>query len=276
MVDPPATKRGVRRHSGRRRSIGGAVGGLLAAVSIGAIAVLVGPGALSAQGGATPPPGTVTDLAGQGAALFAQSCASCHGMAGTGTSLAPDITDAGPALTDFVLRTGRMPPTGTGSEMRRGTVTLTDAQIQSLVAYVSSLAAPGSSGVPIPSVVIQGSDVAHGRELYVANCAACHGPATGGGSVGGGFVAPPLGQADPLTIGEAALSGPGQMPRFSFTPQQLDDLAGYVTYLQTAPHPGGLTAPVVGPVTEGFVAGLVLIALLVIVRWIGVRQKDRG
>lgn len=268
MVGRARTPRGRRPARARPWS---ALGGVLAAVAVVAIAILLAPASLSAQG--TPPPGTVTDLAAQGQALFRQSCASCHGMTGTGTSLGPDISQAGPALADFVLRTGRMPPSGPGTQMQRSEVRFSDTQIRALVAYVSSL---GSGGAPIPSVVIEGADVASGRTLYVANCAACHGPASGGGAVGGGFVAPPLAQANPQEIGEAVLSGPGQMPRFSFTPQQLDDLAGYVTYLQTAPHPGGVTSPAVGPVTEGFVAGVALIVLLVIARWIGVRQHDRA
>jgi ubiquinol-cytochrome c reductase cytochrome c subunit len=269
MVERARSPRGRRPAQARPWS---ALGGVIAAVAVVAVAVLLAPASLSAQG-ASAPPGTVTDLAAQGQALFSQSCASCHGMTGTGTSLGPDISEAGPALADFVLRTGRMPPAGPGTQMQRSEVRFSDSQIQALVAYVSSL---GTGGAPIPSVVIQGADVAAGRTLYVANCAACHGPASGGGAVGGGFVAPPLAQADPREIGEAVLSGPGQMPRFSFTPEQLDALAGYVTYLQTAPHPGGVTSPVVGPVTEGFVAGVALVVLLVIARWIGVRQRDRA
>ena len=55
------------------------------------------------------------------------------------------------------------------------------AEMEALVAYVSSL----GQGPAIPNVVIQGADVAHGREIYNANCAACHGPAGGGGAVVG-------------------------------------------------------------------------------------------
>lgn len=268
MVDRPST---TARWTWAQRRRATALGGLAAGTAVLAVALLLGPGAIVAESPAAPA-GTVTDLGAQGQALFTQSCASCHGMTGGGSTLAPNITTAGPALVDFVLRTGRMPPGGPANQMHRGEVQFSEDQIQALVAYVTSL---GQGGAPIPSVVIEGADVAHGRDLYVANCAACHGPASGGGAVGGGFVAPPLAQADPREIGEAVLSGPGEMPRFSFSPEQLNDLSGYVTYLQAAPHPGGLTSPVVGPVTEGFIAGVALIGLLVIVRWIGVRQRNR-
>ena len=122
-------------------------------------------------------------------------------------------------------------------------------------------------------MVVSGADVNHGRQLYVANCSACHGPAGGGGAVGGGFVAPALTEAGPTTVGEAVITGPGPMPRFSFTPEELNDIAAYALYLRDAPHPGGATAPAVGPVTEGFIAGVALLALLVVARWVAVRRE---
>ena len=122
-------------------------------------------------------------------------------------------------------------------------------------------------------MVVSGADVNHGRQLYVANCSACHGPAGGGGAVGGGFVAPALTEAGPTTVGEAVIAGPGPMPRFSFTPKGLNDIAAYALYLRDAPHPGGATTPAVGPVTEGFIAGVALLALLVVARWVAVRRE---
>jgi hypothetical protein len=74
-------------------------------------------------------------------------------------------------------------------------------------------------------------------------------------------------------VGEAVVSGPGPMPRFSFDPDHLRDLTAYVQTLRNAPHPGGATAPTVGPVTEGFVAAIGLIGLLVVARFVGVRQR---
>ena len=120
-----------------------------------------------------------------------------------------------------------------------------------------------------------GAETGRGRELFVANCAACHGPAGGGGAVGGGFVAPALSGADPTTVGEAVITGPGPMPRFSFSPSELNDLAAYVEFLRAAPHPGGATGPAVGPVTEGFVAGLALLGLM-LVAWLVAVRRERG
>jgi ubiquinol-cytochrome c reductase cytochrome c subunit len=204
-----------------------------------------------------------------GQQLFLQSCAACHGPGGQGTDNGPAIANAGQALTDFVLRTGRMPLADPKAPMERKPPAFDDAQIQALVAYVGSL----GTGPAIPDVVTSGADLQAGRDLFTTNCAACHGPSGGGGAVGGGFVAPNLSQADPTTVGEAVVSGPGPMPRFSFTPEQLNDLAGYVESLPNAPSPGGVIVPAAGTVTEGAIAGLVLVLLLLVARWIGVRGE---
>lgn len=217
---------------------------------------------------ATPADSASVRLAARGDGLFLTSCASCHGPQGAGTAVAPDIRNVGAALTDFMLRTGRMPLADVGQPVLRGPVQFDESDIQALVAYVSSL----GSGPDIPDITVTGADSAAGRQLFVANCAACHGPAAGGGAVGGGFVAPGLEQADPKTVGEAVLTGPGLMPKFSFSPQQLDDIAAYVQFLRSAPNPGGASSPAVGPVTEGFIAGIALIGLLLVARWVAVRR----
>lgn len=244
-----------------------------AALLAGGLVVGLAAGVVSA---ATAPMGTVTAQAvtesGRGGQLFLTSCAACHGTQGAGTANGPDIRNAGAALADFMLRTGRMPLGTSGAPARRGTPYFSDADRQAIVAYVASL----GTGPGIPNVVTSNADVNAGRDIYTANCAACHGPAGGGGSVGGGFVAPALNQADATTIGEAAVSGPGPMPRFGFTPSQLDNLAAYVGFLRDAPHPGGATSPEVGPVTEGFIAGVALLVLLLVARWVAVRQVNDG
>jgi ubiquinol-cytochrome c reductase cytochrome c subunit len=201
----------------------------------------------------------------EGMALYLQSCASCHGQQAAGTASGPSLTTAGTALVDFVLRTGRMPSNGLSAQSRRKASAFDDAQIQSLVAYLATL----TTGPAIPDVNVSGANLSLGRDLFIQNCAACHGAGGAGGVVGGGFVAPPLDQADPKTVGEAALSGPGPMPQFSFTPDQLDAVAAYVQYLKDPPSPGGLAVAEIGPVAEGFLAGTIgIVTLLVVARWI--------
>ncbi len=268
----PASASRSRAHTGRRRSVSGwrVVAVYLGVSSLMILGIAVS-GVLAAT--APPPPAasarTSVTEAGRGEELFLTSCAACHGPQGAGTENGPDIRSAGAALADFELRTGRMPLGDQGPPARRGTPQFDDADIAALVAYVASL----GSGPAIPNVVVSGADLNAGRRLYVANCSACHGPAAGGGSVGGGFVAPALTGADATTVGEAVVTGPGPMPRFSFAPDDLDNLAAYVQFLHDPPHPGGATAPAVGPVTEGFVAALALLGLVLVARWVAVRRE---
>ena len=59
----------------------------------------------------------------------------------------------------------------------------------------------------------------------------------------------------PAQVGEALLIGPGQMPVFPICRRQdVNAVATYVEYLQTAPDPGGFSIGGIGPVPEGFVA----------------------
>jgi ubiquinol-cytochrome c reductase cytochrome c subunit len=275
MVFRPQTSRGgdieanTRPRLRRSRADRSVVAGYLALGAAFVLAWAVAASASLAQSAAAPS-GAVTQLNAEGQGLYLQSCAACHGPQGAGTTNGPDIRNAGAALADFMVRTGRMPLAEPGAPVERGQPRFDDQGTEAIVAYVASL----GQGPAIPAVVTQGADVANGRALYVANCAACHGPAGGGGAVGGGFVAPPLTQADATTVGEAAVTGPDPMPRFSFGPKDLNDVAAYIEYLRNAPHPGGATGPAVGPVTEGFIAALALVALLLIARWVGVRQRS--
>jgi cytochrome c551 len=74
--------------------------------------------------------------AADGAALFAQSCASCHGQGGAGGGIGPKLAGAGLAEAFVRMRIaegkGAMPP---------GLVTGTEAD--SVVAYLRSLGAVG-------------------------------------------------------------------------------------------------------------------------------------
>ena len=265
-----------------------AVGGLLAAgaIVVLALAAFLGafapPGAAGAEAGGGAQPGgvgaasaraigstgTVVAATTAGETLFLQSCAACHGQTGAGTTSGPPTQAAGPALVDFVLRTGRMPLAAPDTKMRRGSPVFDETQIRELVDYVTSL---GASQPAIPTVVTDGADLHNGLRLYVANCAACHGTNGQGGAVGGGFVAPALDRAEPLDVAEAVVGGPGPMPRFDIGGSELNDLAAYVEYLRGAPRPGGVVSPSTGPVAEGFIAGLALLVLLLVSGFVAVR-----
>jgi ubiquinol-cytochrome c reductase cytochrome c subunit len=200
-----------------------------------------------------------------GRQLFLETCASCHGPTGQGTSTGPSLASAGPATFDFYLRTGRMPLSAPGQPGYRQEVRFDEAQIQALVAFGSTL----GQGPQIPQVV-DTVPLQRGWQLYTQNCAACHGPAAAGGAIGGGSLAPALDRVDGKLVAEAMLVGPGVMPVFDLPPDDLSAVGKYVVYLQHRPSPGGIDLSGAGPVPEGFVAGVVGLGLLVLVtRWIG-------
>lgn len=213
-------------------------------------------------------------LVAQGATLFATSCASCHGREGQGSEFGPTLIGVGAAAADFQLRTGRMPFTnGPGTQANRKPPAFDDQQIRQLVAYVASL----GEGPAIPEVAITDGSVSRGQQLFVANCAPCHGATANGGAVGGGAVAPALDVATPVEVAEAMLTGPGQMPVFDFDATDVNAVASYVDYLQGSSHPGGFSIGGIGPVPEGFVGWVLGMGLLfVIVVLVGRRWTQKG
>jgi ubiquinol-cytochrome c reductase cytochrome c subunit len=198
----------------------------------------------------------------RGAQLFVAACATCHGARGEGTADGPAIADAGAASADFQLRTGRMPRTQpAGGQSLPKPPAFGEQEIRDLVAYVASL----GNGPPIPEVEPGGS-VSDGMRLFVANCAPCHGATGAGGAVGDGWLAPPLHQATPRIVAEAMITGPGQMPVFDLTDDDVSAVAAYVEHLRTSAQPGGLSIGNIGPVPEGFVGwfvGMGVLGLLV-------------
>jgi ubiquinol-cytochrome c reductase cytochrome c subunit len=245
------------------------VGGLLALVAIaasGLFAMTLGSPASAARPApaAAPDQATQLDVSADGRQLFLNTCATCHGADGRGTPNGPSLEDAGPADFDFFLRTGRMPLSAPGQpSFEQGTL-LSEAQIQALVAYGASL----GSGPAIPQLVTD-AKLPDGYQLFINNCAQCHGATGSGGSIGQGVFAPSLRGRDPQLVAEAVLIGPGAMPAFKWDAQQLRDVAAYVGQLGSGPSPGGLSLGGYGPVPEGLVAVVVALGLIVlIVRWI--------
>lgn len=201
-----------------------------------------------------------------GSALFELHCASCHGAHLEGTAAGPPLGGVAAGAVDFQLSTGRMPKHEPLGESGRMAPEFTPAQIAALVRYVSSV-----SGGPrtLPAVALTG-DVARGKATFIADCAACHGAAARGDSVGYGWVAPSLGAATPMQIAEAVRYGPAVMPRFNeaaLSDAQLADIVAYLESLRaTTPDPGGFDLGYLGPFAEGAVAwlfGLVVIVLFV-------------
>jgi ubiquinol-cytochrome c reductase cytochrome c subunit len=201
----------------------------------------------------------------QGQALFEANCSTCHGLDAQGTDDGPSLQGVGPAAVDFMLSSGRMPLPNPGDQPERGTPKFTPTEIDALVAYVATFA-PG--GEPIPDVDPSRGDLAAGQQLFLDNCAGCHGAGATGDSVGGGEIAPSLYPPDATQIGEAVRFGPGLMPRFgteTLSDGDVDSLARYLIWIRSNGDEGGLQLGRVGAVAEGLIAVVVGLGLLLLV-----------
>ena len=209
-----------------------------------------------------------------GRELYVEACASCHGISGAGTESGPDLRDAGAAGADFYLRTGRMPLSSSNDQAVRKEPAFPPEEIARIVAYVATL----GDGPVIPYVSPEAASLQDGAELYIGNCAPCHGAAANGGAAGRDAIAPALHRATPLEIAEAIVVGPGQMPVFGFSQEERDAVVAYVDHLDEDDDPGGADIGGIGPVPEGFVAwGVGMLALLVAALLIGSRgTTDKG
>lgn len=211
----------------------------------------------------------------RGRALFQQSCASCHGANGQGSALAPSLHGVGSAAVDFMLSTGRMPLSV--GEKYRADHQSSKFNAQDLRAIVGYVAQQQPGGPPVPDV--HPGNVQLGRAMYAANCSACHSASGAGGTLTGGKTAPDLFDATPTQIGEAIRMGPGLMPAFPDTVLNQEQVSGIAAYVQTLQghrdvgH-GGTSLGRIGPVTEGLLAWLVALPILMLVaRRLGSRSR---
>jgi ubiquinol-cytochrome c reductase cytochrome c subunit len=196
-----------------------------------------------------------------GSELFAGNCATCHGIAGEGTAIAPSLRGVGARAADFYLSTGYMPLGSAREQPQRVRVLLSKRERDALVAYVASL----GKGPPIPTPDPASGDVAEGRELFTEHCAGCHQVVAEGGIMPGAK-APPLNRATPVQIAEAVRIGPYVMPTFSekdITDDELNSIIAYVQYAQDPYDAGGWGINHLGPFPEGMVAWLIAIVVLV-------------
>ncbi len=237
-----------------------------------------------------PPPVAVrAELVDVGRHLYLRDCAFCHGTDGRGTARGPSVVDGtnGSALTDFMLRTGRMPIDAPRDETTHGDPVYEEDEIRALVSYTQT--AFRTTGPDIPRVDPAGGDLSMGQQLYQQHCSACHATTGIGGAMltqrgretlGGttGIIIPGIEEATALEIAEATRTGPGTMPVFGpsvISDEDLDSLVRYTLYLKNPRDVGGAPLGHVGPVVEGLVGWLVgLGVLLIFIRWIGTRAGE--
>jgi len=212
----------------------------------------------------------------EGKKLFAVGCASCHGTGGQGSSDGPSLVGVGAAAVDFQVGTGRMPAQQPGAQIPRKKVVYTQAEIDQLAAYISSLGA----GPSIPTQAQygpDGADIAKGGELFRTNCAQCHNFTGKGGALTHGKFAPDLEGVSPKHIYEAMQTGPQNMPSFPDTTLSEQNKKDIIAYLNAVngddtESPGGLELGGLGPVSEGLFAWIFgLGALIAVAVWVAAR-----
>ncbi|GAA3306070.1 hypothetical protein GCM10020295_61350 [Streptomyces cinereospinus] len=183
----------------------------------------------------------------------------------------------GAAAVDFQVGTGRMPAaTSQGAQVPRKKVIYTQAEIDQLAAYISSLGA----GPNIPTEEqygTEGADIAEGGELFRTNCAQCHNFTGKGGALTRGKYAPSLEGVSQKHLYEAMQTGPQNMPSFpdtTLSEQNKKDIIAYLEAVNSSQteSPGGLELGGLGPVSEGLfgwifgLGGLIAVAVWVAAR----------
>ena len=210
--------------------------------------------------------------AGRGANLYLRDCAWCHGNSLEGTARAPSLVGVGEASTRFYLATGRMPIAAPDELIRRGPPAYPPEEIRAIVDHVVAV----GGGPRSPTVDPDAGDVAQGGELYRLHCGPCHGATGAGFPLLGGRNSPTVWEATPREVAEAIRIGPGGMPVFApdtLTDEEVDSIVRYVTYLQDPDDRGGYHLFRIGPLTEGVVAWLAGVGLLLLAaRRLGGRQ----
>jgi ubiquinol-cytochrome c reductase cytochrome c subunit len=213
----------------------------------------------------------------EGKQIFLKGCSSCHGLNAEGGAIAPSLIGVGAASVDFQVGTGRMPMADMSTQAIRKKPVYNAEETAALAAYVASLA-PGPA-IPEESVLNYERDgnTAQGGELFRNNCAMCHNFAGQGGALTQGKYAPTLMGVEPKHIYEAMITGPQSMPVFSdktITPAEKLSLIRWIKSAEAEPNLGGATMGRIGPVTEGLLAWILGIVLLIgIAVWLTTRAR---
>ncbi len=253
----------------RRHPMATALVVLLGLVIAGAAYALFLPGSAQADTAST-------ENVAAGHALFLANCSTCHGIHAEGRNNAPSLIGVGAAAVDFQVGTGRMPLANSGVQAPQAPVRLKPSEISDLAAYIASLA-PGPS---IPDSTATNPDLgsaSRGALIFRTNCAMCHGAAGKGGALTRGKYAPNLTGVSPQHIYEAMQTGPQSMPVFNdqtILPTDKRDVIAYLTTVNETPNPGGLSLGRIGPVSEGLVAWVVGLTMLIgFAAWLGTKSS---
>ena len=213
----------------------------------------------------------------EGRQIFLKGCSSCHGLNAEGAQIAPALIGVGAASVDFQVGTGRMPMADMSTQAMRKDPIYNAEETAALAAYVASLA-PGPT-IPSESSLNYERDgsTAEGGELFRNNCAMCHNFAGQGGALTQGKYAPTLMGVEPKHIYEAMVTGPQSMPVFSdktITPEEKLSIIKWIKSAEKEPNLGGASLGRVGPVTEGLLAWVLGLGVLIgVAVWLAMKAK---
>jgi ubiquinol-cytochrome c reductase cytochrome c subunit len=218
---------------------------------------------------------TATQDVAAGHKLFLANCSTCHGLNAQGRNTAPSLIGVGAASVDFQVGTGRMPLEQTGPQAPKVPRRLTDQETTQLAAYVASLG-PGPAIPDAAAVDPAAGNPSTGNMIFRTNCAMCHGAAGKGGALTRGKAAPDLSNVTSTHIYEAMITGPQSMPVFNdqtIDPQAKRDVIAYLNTVNKTPNVGGLSLGRIGPVSEGLVAWVVGLSVLIgFSVWLGAKS----
>ena len=251
----------------RRSKISGYAVILLALSLVGTLYTAFGAPSSSAQDA----PQNQSMAVKEGRELYLTGCSTCHGLDLSGGAGGPSLIGVGEASVVYQVASGRMPLSAGVQQAQRKPPKYTDQEVDQLAAYIQS----NGGGPTIPAGDLTDGDLQLGGSLFRTNCASCHNFAGSGGALTYGKYAPELSEASPEVIWGAMSSGPGNMPRFAdsqLTEQEKKSIVRFVRYTAQAEDPGGASLGRYGPLSEGLVAWIVGISILVaLTLWIGAR-----
>lgn len=213
----------------------------------------------------------------EGKQIFLKGCSSCHGLNAEGGAIAPSLIGVGAASVDFQVGTGRMPMADMSTQAVRKAPVYNAEQTAALAAYIATLA-PGPM-IPTDAQLNYERDgsTAEGGELFRNNCAMCHNFAGQGGALTQGKYAPTLMGVEAKYIYEALITGPQAMPVFSdktITPAEKLSLIKWIKSAEAEPNLGGASMGRIGPVTEGLLAWVLGLGLLIAVAvWLTMKAR---
>jgi mono/diheme cytochrome c family protein len=250
----------------------------------------IGSGAAAAQSGDT---GQIEE----GAALFAENCAVCHGADGqgrVGATLAKDWPSIRPDLrVRATIAEGIAgSPMPAWSEANDGP--LNEAQIEALTAYILSwesggpvYIAPAPVYPPRPQLTAipeVSGDPNRGGQLFDQNCAVCHGT-NGEGRIGAQLAKPWSSMRPDLSISATIARGVegSPMPAWGQAyggPLNETEISDLTAFLLTLPSASGVEPAAEAKFQPSWLAGwggvLLTLALLIGLAWLALFIQTRG